>query len=87
MMSIPRPIKADLDSWASQGNPDWTWDKVLPVLKRIESDQDSPTAPCTGARDLSALSANICSTPAGKQEQALLGLPAFGLPALRSKRS
>ena len=42
MMSIPRPIKADLDTWAAQGNPEWSWEKVLPVLKRMESDQDFP---------------------------------------------
>jgi choline dehydrogenase-like flavoprotein len=39
MMSIPRPLKADLDIWSAQGNSDWSWEKVLPVLKRIEADQ------------------------------------------------
>src|SRR4029453_13763027 len=48
MMAIPRPIKADLDTWAAQGNPEWSWDKVLPVLKRIESDQDFPNSPIHG---------------------------------------
>ena len=48
MMSIPRPIKADLDAWAAQGNPDWSWEKVLPVLKRIEADQDFPRSPIHG---------------------------------------
>jgi choline dehydrogenase-like flavoprotein len=45
MMAIPRPIKADLDSWAAEGNPEWTWDEVLPVLIRMESDQDFPNSP------------------------------------------
>ena len=48
MMAIPRPIKADLDSWSSQGNPEWTWEKVLPVLIRMESDQDFPDSPIHG---------------------------------------
>jgi tripartite-type tricarboxylate transporter receptor subunit TctC len=48
MMSIPRPIKADLDAWAAQSNPDWSWEKVLPVLKRIEADQDFPLSPIHG---------------------------------------
>ncbi len=48
MMSIPRPIKADMDAWAACGNPDWSWDKVLPVLKRIEADQDFPQSPIHG---------------------------------------
>jgi 5-(hydroxymethyl)furfural/furfural oxidase len=48
MMSIPRPIKADLDTWAAQGNPDWSWEKVLPVLQRIEADQDFPLSPIHG---------------------------------------
>ena len=48
MMAIPRPIKADLDTWAAQGNPDWSWDQVLPVLKRMEADQDFPDSPIHG---------------------------------------
>jgi choline dehydrogenase len=48
MMSIPRPLKADMDAWAAAGNSEWTWDKVLPVLKRIESDQDFPQSPIHG---------------------------------------
>ncbi len=62
MMSIPRPIKADLDTWAAQGNPEWSWEKVLPVLKRMESDQDFPNARFTATRDRSTSSANIFST-------------------------
>ena len=48
MMSIPRPIKADMDTWSAQGNPDWSWEKILPVLKRIEADQDFPHSPIHG---------------------------------------
>lgn len=40
MMSVVRPLKADADAWVGHGNPAWSWDHVLPVLKRIESDQD-----------------------------------------------
>jgi choline dehydrogenase len=48
VMAAPRPFKHDLDSWAAAGNPDWTYDTCLPVLKRIESDQDFPDSPIHG---------------------------------------
>ncbi|HEY7061531.1 MAG TPA: GMC family oxidoreductase [Chloroflexota bacterium] len=49
VMSAPRPWKSDLDGWAARGNPDWTYDKLLPMLKRIESDQDYPDSPIHGS--------------------------------------
>ncbi|MDP6560046.1 MAG: GMC family oxidoreductase [Candidatus Binatia bacterium] len=42
VMSVLRPTKADLDAWVERGNPDWSYENVLPVMKRIESDQDYP---------------------------------------------
>ena len=48
VMSALRPPKYDLDTWASLGNPDWSYEKLLPVLKRIESDQDYPDSPLHG---------------------------------------
>src|SRR4051812_34093396 len=42
VMAAPRPTKHDLDTWAALGNPDWTYEKCLPILKRMESDQDFP---------------------------------------------
>ena len=42
VMAAVRPTRTDLDTWAQLGNPDWSFDKMLPVLKRIESDQDYP---------------------------------------------
>src|SRR5215212_3128809 len=48
VMSAPRPLKHDFDTWVAAGNPDWTYDKMLPVLKRIESDQDFPDSPIHG---------------------------------------
>ncbi|HLY63956.1 MAG TPA: GMC family oxidoreductase [Chloroflexota bacterium] len=52
VMSAPRPMKYDMDTWAAQGNPEWSFDKVLPVLKRIESDQDFPNSPLHGSDGL-----------------------------------
>ncbi|MPZ13018.1 MAG: FAD-dependent oxidoreductase [Chloroflexi bacterium] len=49
VMSILRPTKHDLDSWVAHGNPDWSYEKLLPVMKRIESDQDYPESPIHGA--------------------------------------
>jgi choline dehydrogenase len=84
MMSIPRPIKADLDIWAAQGNPDWSWDKVLPVLKRIESDQDFPHSPIHGnSGPIYVKRKHVFDAQLSDQEQALLaavthlGLPRF----------
>jgi choline dehydrogenase len=40
VMAAPRPFKYDMDRWVAAGNPGWTYDDVLPIFKRIESDQD-----------------------------------------------
>ncbi|MGB7951727.1 MAG: GMC family oxidoreductase [Candidatus Binatia bacterium] len=84
MMSIPRPIKADLDAWVERGNPEWSWEKVLPVLKRIESDQDFPDSPIHGrSGPIYVKRKHLFDTALGEQEQALLeavthlGLPQF----------
>ena len=84
MMSIPRPIKADLDAWAAQGNSDWSWDKVLPVLQRIEADQDFPRSPIHGnSGPIYVKRKHVFDTQLSAQEQALLdavtklGLPRF----------
>jgi choline dehydrogenase len=84
MMSIPRPIKADLDGWAAQGNPDWSWEKVLPVLKRIEADQDFSRSPIHGnSGPIYVKRKHVFDTQLSEQEQALLetvtqlGLPRF----------
>ena len=84
MMSIPRPIKADMDAWAADGNPDWSWEKVLPVLKRIEADQDFPQSPIHGdAGPIYVKRKHVFDTPLSAPEQALLdavlklGLPRF----------
>lgn len=39
-LAVVRPTKHDLDSWAARGNPGWSYDDCLPILKRIEADQD-----------------------------------------------
>ena len=84
MMSIPRPIKADLDAWAAQGNADWSWEKVLSVLKRIEADQDFPRSAIHGnTGPIYVKRKHVFDTPLSAQEQALLeavtklGLPRF----------
>ena len=84
MMSIPRPIKADLDTWAAQGNSAWSWDKVLPVLQRIEADQDFPRSPIHGnSGPIYVKRKHVFDTQLSAQEQALLdavtklGLPRF----------
>lgn len=49
VMSVIRPMRHDLDGWAALGNPLWAYDTMLPVMKRIESDQDFPESPIHGA--------------------------------------
>jgi choline dehydrogenase len=49
VMSAPRPWKYDFDRWVEFGNPDWSYEKLLPVMKRIESDQDYPDSPIHGS--------------------------------------
>ncbi len=39
-MSVIRPIRADFDNWVRLGNSEWSWERALPVLMRIETDQD-----------------------------------------------
>jgi choline dehydrogenase len=84
MMSIPRPIKADLDAWAAQGNPEWSWENVLPVLQRMETDHDFPNSSIHGdSGPIYVGRKHIFDTQLGAQEQALLeavtrlGLPKF----------
>ena len=40
VMSVQRPTKFDLDSWAAEGNPEWSYENCLSIMNRIESDQD-----------------------------------------------
>jgi choline dehydrogenase len=35
---------ADFDEWATLGNPEWSWEHVLPVFCRLEDDPEMPTA-------------------------------------------
>jgi len=82
MMNIPRPVEGDLDTWASQGNPDWSWDKVLPVLCRMESDQDFPDSPIHGSSGpIHIERKHLFDIQPGEHEQALLEtLEKLGLP-------
>ncbi|MGE5303919.1 MAG: GMC family oxidoreductase [Alphaproteobacteria bacterium] len=48
VMSVLRPQRYDLDQWVQAGNSDWTYEKCLPFMKRIESDQDYPDSPIHG---------------------------------------
>jgi choline dehydrogenase len=48
VMSVLRPQRYDLDQWVAAGNPDWTFERCLPFMKKIESDQDFPDSPIHG---------------------------------------
>src|SRR5919199_6471967 len=49
VMSTLRPMKYDLDTWVAAGNPDWSYDRLLPIMKRIEADHDFPDSPLHGS--------------------------------------
>jgi choline dehydrogenase len=38
-----RGVPADYDEWASLGNPEWSWQHVLPYFKRLEADELGPS--------------------------------------------
>ena len=82
MMAIPRPIKADLDTWANQGNPEWSWEKVLPVLRRMEADQDFPNDAIHGnSGPIYIKRKHLFDVELGEQEKALLEtLEKLGIP-------
>ena len=42
------PTRHDMETWVAEGNPDWSWDRVHAVLKRIETDLDFPDDPNHG---------------------------------------
>ena len=42
------PTRHDMETWVAEGNPDWSWDAVHAVLKRLETDQDFPDDPNHG---------------------------------------
>ena len=48
LMSVTRPIRADFDAWVAAGNPAWSWEEMLPVMKRMETDRDFPESPLHG---------------------------------------
>jgi choline dehydrogenase len=49
LMAFMRPVAGDFAAWERFGGPAWSYDALLPVLRRIESDQDFPQAPLHGA--------------------------------------
>lgn len=48
MMGVARPTQFDLDRWESLGNAGWSYEDCLPVLKRIETDEDYGDSPHHG---------------------------------------
>ena len=48
MMGVARPMQYDLDRWESLGNPGWSYEDCLPILKRIETDEDFGDQPHHG---------------------------------------
>ena len=43
-----RGMPEDHQEWADAGNPEWSWDNVLPAFKRLERDLDFPESPHHG---------------------------------------
>ncbi len=49
MMAAPRPTRLDFETWVGHGNPSWSWEECLPILKRMETDEDFPDSPIHGS--------------------------------------
>ncbi len=81
-MTIAWPLPDDLAAWAQAGNPEWSWERVLPVLRRIEADQDFPDAPHHGVDGpLYVKRRYRFAGPIGGQQQAFIdGCLGLGLP-------
>lgn len=43
-----RGVPDDYDEWARLGNPEWTWERVLPAFIKLETDQDFGALPYHG---------------------------------------
>ena len=43
-----RGMPEDYDGWAAEGNPEWSWENVLPAFKRLERDLDFGDRPYHG---------------------------------------
>ena len=48
MLGVVRPTQHDLDNWGALGNPGWSYEDCLPILKRIENDMDFGDEPHHG---------------------------------------
>ncbi|MSQ24382.1 MAG: FAD-binding protein [Chloroflexi bacterium] len=48
-MAAPRPTRLDFENWVAHGNPSWSYEECLPILRRMESDQDFPDSPIHGS--------------------------------------
>jgi choline dehydrogenase len=48
-MDALRPLPSDLDGWAARGNPSWAYERLLPLMRSIETDLDFPDSPLHGA--------------------------------------
>jgi choline dehydrogenase len=47
-MSVIRPIRRDFETWMGFGGDGWSYERLLPVLRGIESDQEFPDSPIHG---------------------------------------
>jgi choline dehydrogenase len=47
-MAAPRPTQYDMDHWEALGNPGWSYETVLPILKRMETDAEFGDKPYHG---------------------------------------
>lgn len=67
----------DYDEWATQGNPDWSWEKCLPYFKKLEHNDlpDSPTRGQQGALWASSINVRHPLVDAFIEASRLNGVP------------
>ncbi|NEC66315.1 GMC family oxidoreductase N-terminal domain-containing protein [Streptomyces sp. SID9727] len=81
-----RPLPADLDVWAAAGNPEWTWERLLPYLVGLETDHDvkGPEHGTDGPLPIHRVARESLATTA---QAFLQGCRQLGLPALEDLNS
>jgi choline dehydrogenase len=81
-MSVVRPMRVDFDAWARVGGEGWSYDALLPLMRRIETDREFGASPIHGADGpIHAERAWTLDTPSPPPVRAMIeAARALGLP-------
>jgi choline dehydrogenase len=77
-----RGAAADFDAWAARGNPTWSFDEVLPIFRRIETDAEFGTKPWHGETGPLPITRYPELEPSEIHAAAVRALQAVGFPVV-----